>query len=230
MFANWSSIDNQILRMLYRLISSTFKYPIIQKVKRFLRPAKQFVRGKHGIYKALDFIPKDIKTVFDIGAGDGDYALTFAKTFPQATITCFEPNNLSFKKLEKKAKNIGSRIILVKKALSDQKGKASLVFDPQTPDGGSIGGSGIKSEEVITETLDSFNKTIDFLKIDAEFHEVKILNGGQETMKKVRYLYLETRLDTPGYFYEILEAVRNLDFSPIYLSEDQNILFERISK
>ncbi len=68
------------------------------------------------------------------------------------------------------------------------------------------------------------------MKIDAEGHEVKILEGGQGTMKKVKYLYLETRLDLPDYFYKLLEKTRELDFYPIYLSDDQNVLFKRNSQ
>ncbi len=146
--------------MIYRLISSTFHYPLVQKVKRFFRPLKQLIRGKHGIYKALGFIPKDIKVIFDIGAGDGDYAVTFAKSFPRATITCFEPNKISYEKLRRKTKDLKSRVTCINQALSNKKGMATLSFNPAIPDSGSLGGEGLESEEVPTEVLDSFMKIL----------------------------------------------------------------------
>lgn len=123
------------------------------------------------IFKTL----KDVKVVFDVGARDSQYL----KAKPGIEIHYFEPHKEFADKLE------GG--IVNQFGLSDKAGKG--LYHPLTESFSSLG-------KLIypLKTLDWYAKDIpqiDFLKIDAEGMDYKILLGGKETLKKVRYLQFE---------------------------------------
>lgn len=59
------------MQFIYSLISKTFKYKFVRDIKERLRPLKQKLVGRNGIYYAIDVVNRlkkgDVKTVFDLG-------------------------------------------------------------------------------------------------------------------------------------------------------------------
>ncbi len=194
----------------YNLAAKTFKYEPVRKFKRKLRPLKQAIYGRQGIYEAIDLVKtfeekagkKDIITVFDVGAADGEYALTFLDAFPRATIYCFEPQSRSYAKLEEKIAAHKERVRLFKLGLWNKNEKLKIHL-MSYEDSSSLLPVVVGEQTIVgTETipvmrLDDFMKEhdiphIDFLKIDVESAEAEVIEGAKETLaNKVDNVYIE---------------------------------------
>ena len=133
---------------------------------------------------------KNVKVVFDVGARDDvDYLILK----PGIELHAFEPNPLFFGELK-------SSVGKTKKVHLNNFGLGDIDGDFEY---GGYGGESIgKQVEHPTETsvkikrLDDYVKDhnikkIDFLKIDTEGYEAKVLAGGKETIKKCRYIQYE---------------------------------------
>lgn len=126
------------------------------------------------VFKSL----KDINVIFDVGARTDE---NYYDLNPNSKIHYFEPNEEFAEKL------VGGRVNNF--GLSDVEGQA--IYYPETQSFLMRQGIGIMYP---LKTLDWYAKDIpiiDFLKIDAEGMDYKILQGGKETLKKVRYLQFE---------------------------------------
>lgn len=123
---------------------------------------------------------EDIRVVFDVGARNDT---EFLRLKPDIEIHYFEPH-------EEFAEQLYGGIVN-NFGLYDQEGEG--VYYPETQSFFNIPPSR-KGIVYPLKTLDSYAKDIpqiDFLKIDAEGMDYKILQGGKETLKKVRYLQFE---------------------------------------
>jgi len=130
--------------------------------------------------------PKLGDIVFDIGAYIGDTALWFSKAVgPQGKVYAFEPEPSNFAKLKANLeRNKVTNVIPLQLALSETEGEmqvssaAGLSLITQT-------GTGLS---VKVTTIDRFVETnklprVDFMKMDVEGHELKVLAGARETIK-----------------------------------------------
>lgn len=121
---------------------------------------------------------KDIKVVFDVGARtDMDYV----RLRPDIEIHYFEPNPIFYKELK------GDHVNHF--GLSDEDNL--LMYYTHTQ---SFVTEMWKGVRLPVRTLDNYAKDIpriDFLKIDTEGMDFKVLRGGQETLKKTRYIQFE---------------------------------------
>ncbi len=125
--------------------------------------------------------------IIDIGANHGVYTLSMAKTVgPNGRVWAFEPASTTSQLLAASIEaNEFRHVVLDRSALSDHSGTAELSLNvnselnalagPGTPAG--------HSEKVALTTLDECFvrfawRQIDFLKIDAEGEEARILQGG----------------------------------------------------
>ena len=130
--------------------------------------------------------PKLGDIVFDIGAYIGDTALWFSKAVdPQGKVYAFEPVPSNFEKLKANLeRNKVTNVIPLHLALSENEGEMQITS----------GGSGSAITEtagdtpVKVTTMDKFveaNKLprVDFIKMDVEGHELRILAGARETIK-----------------------------------------------
>jgi len=133
--------------------------------------------------------PKLGDIVFDIGAYVGDTALWFSKAVgPQGRVYAFEPEPNNFEKLKANLeRNKVTNVIPLQLALSENEGEMQIA---------SGGGSSAITEtadgaSVEVTTVDKFveaNKLprVDFIKMDVEGHELKVLAGARETIKTVK--------------------------------------------
>ena len=240
---------------LYGLLSKSFKYEVVRWAKRKLRPLKHMLVGKEGIYRAIDMIKelehkggRETLTVFDIGAADGEYALTFLNSFPKATVYCFEPQSRSYAKLKKRIVTYKDRARPFQLGFYNKGG--DMTFHLMSyPDSSSLLPLPPWNQKVIgTETvpiarLDDFTREknisrIDFMKIDVESTEREVVEGGAETLtKKVDNLYIEIALSRKGVYssnyLEVLKLINSAGFTLVEVitsGEASDFLFSKLVK
>jgi len=130
--------------------------------------------------------PKLGDVVFDIGAYVGDTALWFSKAVgPQGKVYAFEPEPSNFNKLKANLeRNKVTNVIPLQLAVSETEGEMQV----SSAAGSSVitqAGTGLS---VKVTTIDKFveaNKLprVDFIKMDVEGHELKVLEGAHETIQ-----------------------------------------------
>ncbi|WIF96088.1 FkbM family methyltransferase [Caminicella sporogenes] len=127
------------------------------------------------------FIPP-FGVFYDIGANIGNHTLYFYKYFNPKIIYSFEPNISTFNLLKKNVEeNNLKNVRLFNIALGDKEKKVSLTIDNNN-----LGATIVNPNEdgeIIQKELDSLNiLPPDFIKIDTEGYELKILNGMEKIL------------------------------------------------
>ena len=130
--------------------------------------------------------PKLGDIVFDIGAYVGDTALWFSKAVgPQGKVYAFEPEPRNFEKLKANLeRNNVTNVIPLQLAVSETKGEMQVASGA----GSSVITQDDTGTSVKVTTIDKFveaNKLprVDFIKMDVEGHELKVLKGAHETIQ-----------------------------------------------
>lgn len=135
--------------------------------------------------------------VLDIGANIGLISLAMAKICKDGCIYSFEPDSVNFERLKENVSlNKFSNLRLFNLALGDMQGSSKLYrIEPSNPGMNRIlietPEQPVPCEVVNVETLNSLynQKTftrVDFIKIDTEGFELKVLQGGRELIRKFR--------------------------------------------
>jgi FkbM family methyltransferase len=214
------SFSSRVLREIQLQISYRISFRIVQPFQNRVRSlnlqkVQSDVRnsldsnvsiGKQTILSLLD--TKD-PLILEIGANIGTDTLEFALMFPLGEIHAFEPLPLHVSKLVENLRGF-TNVKIVPAALSDSNG-----FTKFYQSSGYSGGSGsifkptlhlvrdvnthFKREDeciVPTLTLDDYLlksglTKIDFVWIDAQGAELKILQGALKWLDKIRYIYAE---------------------------------------
>ena len=141
------------------------------------------------------------KDALDIGVYRGVYSYKLSNYFKN--IHAFEPNPLLYPYLYKNLKKIIKNISLYNIGLSDKNGEVNLklpirsksLFKNNIEELFRLGAASIhpnktfdnfESIPVKIKKLDDFNfeNKIKFVKIDVEGHEIEVINGAKETIKK----------------------------------------------
>ncbi len=131
----------------------------------------------------------------DVGANVGNHSIFIAMAFPDARVIAFEPHPDAFALLAANVSlnRLNDRISIINKALSDTCQTTTI----RTP-AHNLGGSTLelnirgKSEAKYYDTCstvigDNFLDTkVDFIKIDVEGHELKVLSGLSNTIERMR--------------------------------------------
>jgi len=130
--------------------------------------------------------PKLGDTVFDIGAYVGDTALWFSKAVgPQGKVYAFEPEPSNFEKLKANLeRNKVTNVIPLQLALSENEGEMQVASGGNSS---TITQTGTGTSVKVT-TIDKFVEAntlprVDFIKMDVEGHELKVLEGAHETIQ-----------------------------------------------
>jgi FkbM family methyltransferase len=135
--------------------------------------------------------------IFDVGANVGDYSSMLLKEFKGETLAklfAFEPSKSSFMVLKQ---NIGYRADLFNIGFSNKKENKFLYSQCECSGQASLykrnlleyGVEMNNKEKITLDTIDNFCnrhhiENIDFLKIDVEGHELKVLQGAKGMMAK----------------------------------------------
>lgn len=162
--------------------------------------------------------------VIDCGANIGLSILYFKKIFPAAPIIGFEPDPHNFELLQRNLRqnpSLNTDITLIKKALWINNN--GITFQAEGTEGSKIDeGSASGSTRVETQDLREFLAgfdSIDFLKVDIEGAENKVIPAAKDQLHKVKNLFLEYHGKTHELpqLNSLLEIVKELGFS-VYMS------------
>ena len=190
-------------RVIYRAFRKIARYlknqlglpMMIQGHRMFLHPIRHdmgvsgqlFLYGdfEHHITEAITRVVKEGSVAVDIGAQIGFFTLRLAKAVgPKGRVFGFEPDPDNFRLLKKNVTiNSCSNVILERKACADRSGKGRLYLPKNDKGDGRIYSNlrTYRSLEIETIALDDYfavhQEYIDFVKIDAQGAEKRILQG-----------------------------------------------------
>ena len=223
--------------------------------KRLIRSLKNNYEKELSI---IDRFSNKSKIAIDVGVYRGVYTYKFSKLFKK--VISFEPNPLIYKYLNKNLNKLLNNIEIYNYALSDKSGTATLkipnrkksFFNQNYEEVYKLGAATIHKKnklekfdsfEVKTKKLDDVieNNHIGFIKIDVEGHEMEVIKGSIELIKKNKPTLLieieEKHTQKPveqtinyikGLGYECYQ-LRNQDIIKFKLSdhkkEDNNFIF-----
>lgn len=185
------------------------------------------------------------KTVIDVGANVGQFAVASAKLFPGVTVYSFEPHPECLEKLKKNTLELGN-IHVYPIALGARSGEVIFHLNAHShsssilPLGERHRRAFPRAREISTikvplSTLDHEMGSIHlepplFIKLDVQGYEPQVLEGATETLKRVDFVLLETSF-RPLYegektFMEIARMMGQLGFEflrPVdWLKDPQN--------
>lgn len=144
-----------------------------------------------------------VKTIFDVGANEGQTAFACLTAFPEAVIHSFEPSATSFVKLAARGKSV-DRLRLSQCALGATQGTATLQLHENSQANSLLPDSematrfhplsatqNVGKESIQIQTLDAYCSAagvefIDLLKMDTQGYEMHVLNGGQNFLRQAR--------------------------------------------
>lgn len=141
--------------------------------------------------------------IFDVGANTGQTVAWLRDFLPDATIYSFEPVASTFKELKRNVSQ-DKKVLAAQLAFGDREEKKMIRVFEQHSALNSLKAELMnqsvhaKEEEITVTTIDSYCKThtiskIDFLKIDTEGYELKVLEGASKMLleKRVSLIYCE---------------------------------------
>lgn len=170
--------------------------------------------------------------VIDIGANYGVYSLSAARSVgPEGRVWSFEPASRTLMFLQESAAlNCFSQLTTLGCALSDKAGigQLSLHENSELNSLGSVAASGA-SETVqlrsIDECMHEYDwQKIDFLKIDAEGEEEKILRGGKRFFADLSPLVQYEIKDGSGSNLELVDAFSSIGYDSYRLLPGLGVL------
>ena len=218
------------LKRLKRILPAKCKTEIVKDPNRF-----------HDFINFLCFLNNNkIINLIDIGANVGNFSRDFLLFYPKCCeIVCFEPlhflNNIIQKKVANK-KNL--KLIIINKALSYIKKKQTFFYDKNNTELSSLNqyineysssfANQFKPSEKMNLELDlldnycqKFSQQNNFIvKIDAQGHELEIIQGGLKTISRASIVLLECSF-APQYknkehtFSRCAQLLSKVDFHPI---------------
>ncbi len=207
--------------------STYFKNKIVTKLRLALNDKTYFFTLPEKEFLVFHFLLGANATIIDVGANNGIYCLYFKHIKQTIKIYAFEPLPKLFYKLKKWFKDIQ----LYNFALSNYEGHSTIyvpiiknkLFESRAKldDLTEIEETGKKQIDIKINTLDNVLKQInciDLIKIDVEGHELKVIDGAVELIKKHNpYLLIEIekRHHQLG-FNNAIETVCKLGYTAFY--------------
>ena len=177
----------------------------------------KFCRLRLGMKPLIDYIQRHnrllgvrdlpIRTVFDVGANVGKKSRIYRRTFPDATIYCFEPAPQPYRKLSAWADSQRGKVQTFNLALGKAPGTSVLNYNLNHSGGstlrapGNHGGEATTPIEVPVETLDRMAARLDvqdeiLVKIDVEGLDLDVILGGMELLRRASAVIVEIALPT----------------------------------
>jgi FkbM family methyltransferase len=193
--------------------------------------AARGLNQEESLYQRLDL---SNRTIIEAGAHIGYYTVYFARRFPSARIHAFEPNPHSYRLLLKNLRinEIQEQVSPCQCGLAESNEDRSLVMDRYTtatsrfdidgvsPSCGPFGIVGthavpVKSLDAVAEQENIHS--VDFVKIDVEGYEQKVLEGMRNVLRiHSPLIYFELHGETLAERQTRLRAILNLLYSLDY--------------
>ncbi|MYZ39756.1 FkbM family methyltransferase [Streptomyces sp. MnatMP-M17] len=175
------------------------------------------------------------RTVLDVGAHVGYYAMIAALSSPKATVHAFEPVPPIHARLAINHRANGLKnLVLHQKGVSDEGGRADINIRFPLANLLSTGSSleefakplaSAFTARIQLVTLDETlgDTSVDLIKIDVEGHEPSVLEGAQQLIKRDRpVIILEALASTP--MDELTGPFADLDYTFRWISEEDQRL------
>lgn len=144
-----------------------------------------------------------VEVVFDVGANVGQSAKQYAAEWPDAKIYCFEPIQKSFDALSEATESL-SNVQCFRLALSEDGGEKTMRSSGTSTVNAIVTGKEVGDgiEAVLSQSGDAFCREygverINFLKIDTEGHDMKVLLGflGMLREKCIDFIQVEASMN-----------------------------------
>lgn len=178
-------------------------------------------------YHAEQFIKKD-SVVIDVGANIGTFTVFAAHHAPEGRVYAFEPAKATFPLLKRNS-SAYQNISCVNAGLGDAPGEKTILnmgagatgnVIQDSPYYHNVEAAGGVLEPVTIMTLDRFVlenniSRVDFIKIDAEGYEKKVLQGAVETIEKYKPVIAMSAYHNPDDKTELPRLLKSI--SPRYV-------------
>jgi FkbM family methyltransferase len=213
-----------------RILPDKYKIEIIKNPNRF-----------HDFINFLCFLNNNkIINLIDIGANIGNFSRDFLLFYPKCReIVCFEPLQFLNEIIEKKiAHKKNLKLTIINKALSNKKKEQIFFYDKNNTELSSLNqyinqysisfANQFKPSEKMNLELDlldncckKFSQQNNFIvKIDAQGHELEIIQGGLKTISRASIVLLECSFakqykNKEHTFSRCAQLLSKIDFHPI---------------
>ena len=176
---------------------------------------------ENGEFKLIEHLAPHIHTFVDVGANVGDWSEHMLK-HSRASGFLFEPSTQCAGRLKERFRD--GRVVIREVAVSDQVGRAQFSEEENCGEGSSLAESRhdhqIRHREVPVITLDAEFATletrIDFLKIDTEGYDLRVVKGATQVLSRTRFLQFEYNshwVSTSSSLFEANRFLTHLGFS-----------------
>ncbi len=188
--------------------------------KLYVHDYKSYLLGKNELFREQVYKFSAAKTnpyIIDCGANIGMSIIYFKSLYPNAEIIAFEADPHIYSFLEKNVQSFNlQNVTLVNKAVWNANDE-TLSF---LAEGGAGGRLQEKSDQfkfidIKTARLkDYLTREIDFLKIDIEGAEYKVLNDCKDNLHMVKHLFIEyhSMVNDPQNLHLILQVAADAGF------------------
>ena len=192
-----------------------------------VRYQPKYSLGPYAILETLN-----IRTVIDVGAHTGEFALMIKQLLPEASVISFEPLKQEFQELQQKLQGRpGFQIFNY--ALGDRDGTDTIWRNDFSQSSSLLRMTNLHreafphsgqetSEEITIRRLDDVLATVKtdreiLLKLDVQGYEDKVLAGGQDLLTRARVLVIEVSFrklyEGQPLFDDIYDNLRSKGFS-----------------
>jgi len=174
-----------IKKTLFRILPKAYHVPawsLVQKVSGHAEPE---------MLRLAEFVPPG-RTALDVGANIGLFSHALSRLCPR--VEAFEPQPGCLESLRAFAAGTRGRVVVHPTAVSDHDGTLTLHIPEADGTTSGLatfratvaGQSGpVRALEVPVRRLDGFNFTgVGFIKIDVEGHEIEVLRGAEQTLRR----------------------------------------------
>lgn len=168
----------------------------------------------------------EVQTVFDVGANRGNWTIQFKNDHPNSHIYSFEPIPETFEFLKQKTKDLKD-VQVLNLAISDSNDSLEFNYYPNNSYFSSIYNHSLIGQTVEKRWVDAIKGDdfcsefsvgfIDFLKIDAEGSEPRILKGFQKMIesrkiKMIQFEYGELSIQSKFLLIDYYELLKKNGF------------------
>lgn len=178
-------------------------------------------------------IAENARCVVDVGAYLGVYTIMAATTNPDCQVIAFEPNPVTFAKLQKNvALNGMDNVHIRNSANGNSSGSLSLQVPVGRPASSGatvgLGGSEFTAFEVMQVKIDDEVSEADLMKIDAEGFELQVLEGSKNLLASCHPVLILEILSLPK-FADLRKFLDEFGYEDVAFlgQEDNQILATR---